>query len=98
MNDADRDDFEVTYLSWGTEELMLLSAPMTRPVWPASLTAAEVDVASHLLEGASYADIAGARRTSYRTVANQVASLFRKVGVCSRQELIVWSERSADAR
>jgi len=52
-----------------------------------SLTAAEEAVALAILTGRSNSDIARSRGTSPRTVANQVASLFRKLGVRSRTEL-----------
>jgi DNA-binding CsgD family transcriptional regulator len=52
------------------------------------LTAAERDVANLVLEGRSNAQIAQARGTSVRTVANQVAAILRKVGAGSRFELI----------
>jgi DNA-binding CsgD family transcriptional regulator len=48
---------------------------------------AEFDVAQRLLEGNSYAEIARCRQTSARTIANQVASIFQRVGVSSRNEL-----------
>jgi len=48
---------------------------------------AEFDVAQRLLEGKSYAQIARSRSTSVRTIANQVASIFQRVGVSSRHEL-----------
>lgn len=48
---------------------------------------AQFDVAQRLLEGKSYAQIASARRTSTRTIANQVAAIFDRVGVSSRYEL-----------
>lgn len=54
---------------------------------PAHLTAAEVDVVRAILRGASNLDIARRRGRSIRTVANQVASAFRKLGVSSRREL-----------
>jgi DNA-binding NarL/FixJ family response regulator len=57
----------------------------------ARLTQAESAVATHLLEGRSNADIARLRRTSERTVANQVASVYRKLGVKSRLELLVFA-------
>lgn len=41
-----------------------------------------------LVRGDSNAVIARARKTSARTVANQVASLLRKTGASSRYELI----------
>jgi DNA-binding NarL/FixJ family response regulator len=53
----------------------------------ASLTDAEEGVARLAAAGASNAGIALARQTSPRTVANQLASIFRKLGVASRVEL-----------
>jgi DNA-binding NarL/FixJ family response regulator len=41
-----------------------------------------------LIEGLSNSEIATARQTSVRTVANQVASILRKVGVRSRSEAV----------
>lgn len=52
------------------------------------LAPAEHAVISLLVEGQSYAEIAEARRTSIRTVANQVASGFRRLGVSGRAELL----------
>lgn len=51
------------------------------------LTASECDVASELLVGASYAEIAQRRSVSIRTVASQCAAIFRKCGVSGRREL-----------
>ncbi len=51
------------------------------------LTAAEHAVLSSILDGLTNAQIAARRGTSPRTVANQVATLFRKLGVRSRSEL-----------
>ncbi len=53
-----------------------------------SLTPAEHEVASHLLAGMSNAEIARKRRVSPRTVANQVACIYRKLRVRSRAELV----------
>ena len=52
------------------------------------LAPAEHTVITLLIEGMSYAEIAQARRTSVRTVANQVASGFRRLGVSGRAELL----------
>ena len=54
-----------------------------------SLSSAESDVARHILAGRSNSEIAALRRCSTRTVANQVASLFRKLGVRSRSEAVM---------
>jgi DNA-binding CsgD family transcriptional regulator len=52
------------------------------------LAPAEHIVISLLIEGHCYAEIAQARQTSIRTVANQVASGFRRLGVSGRAELL----------
>jgi DNA-binding NarL/FixJ family response regulator len=54
----------------------------------ARLTEAERTVALFALDGCTNAEIASIRRCSPRTVANQVASAFRKLGVRCRLELI----------
>lgn len=54
----------------------------------ARLTEAERTVALFALDGRTNAQIADIRRCSPRTVANQVASAFRKLGVRCRLELI----------
>jgi DNA-binding NarL/FixJ family response regulator len=46
-------------------------------------------VALALLEGKTNSEIAAARDTSVRTVANQVGAMFRKLGVHSRPEFVV---------
>ena len=69
-------------------DLLVLSQPLAAPLIPDALTAAERDVVRRLLAGRSNEAIAAARRTSVRTVANQVAAIFRKLGVASRSELI----------
>jgi DNA-binding CsgD family transcriptional regulator len=51
------------------------------------LSEAEREVVLAILDGRSNADIALARGRSVRTVANQAASAFRKLGVRSRSEL-----------
>ena len=53
------------------------------------LTAAERNVLEALIRGCSNLEIARERGTSPRTIANQVASIFRKFEVVSRAELMV---------
>lgn len=53
-------------------------------------------MAEALLYGQSNEQIAARRRTSSRTIANQVAALFRKLGVGSQAELVAYIE--ADGR
>jgi DNA-binding CsgD family transcriptional regulator len=71
---------EMLVFSWEDNE--------TRPPPPESLSIAEKDVLERLVRGDSNATIARARKTSVRTVANQVASLLRKTKAQSRYELI----------
>ena len=63
---------------------------LPRPEWMLCdlLPPAELAVAGLVVDGLSQADIAGRRRTSKRTVANQVGSIFRRVGVSGRIELL----------
>lgn len=53
------------------------------------LTPAETELAKELLEGRSNAELARRRRRSINTVRNQLAALYRKLGVASRREAIV---------
>jgi DNA-binding CsgD family transcriptional regulator len=69
-------------------ELVVLSFSLC-PERCAALTPAESEVAALVLEARSNAEIARVRGASERTVANQVSSIFRKLGVRSRLELIV---------
>ena len=54
---------------------------------PVDLTTAEHEVATLIADGKSNADIAKRRKTSVRTVANQVAALLKKLGVPSRHHV-----------
>lgn len=71
----------------GEDEFLVLSYGLDDPELPPSLTCAERDVAAALLRGCSMAAIAAARCTSLRTVANQIRSVYRKLGVRCRLEL-----------
>ncbi|RYZ65594.1 MAG: LuxR family transcriptional regulator [Proteobacteria bacterium] len=63
----------------------MISRPTLRAL--PGLTAAEREVVSEVVAGASNAQIATARGTSSRTVANQLQRIFAKLGVHSRAEL-----------
>ena len=54
------------------------------------LSPAELAVTRLLVEGKSYAEIARLRETSARTVANQLASVFHRLDVSGRPELLCW--------
>lgn len=55
---------------------------------PFGLTPAERDVAAFLLEGATAREIASARRSAPDTVRAQVKSIYAKLGIGSRTELL----------
>jgi DNA-binding CsgD family transcriptional regulator len=65
----------------------VLVMPETETAQVAGLTVAERDVVRLIRTGARNEEIARVRRTSMRTVANQVASILRKLGVHSREDI-----------
>ena len=52
------------------------------------LTTTEMQVVGHLVDGSTHAEIAQLLQKSVRTVANQIASAYRKLGVSGRMELL----------
>lgn len=80
----------------GPDAFVILEIPLRSPSAPPpceSLTDSERSVMRLMLEGQSNQQIAGVRRTAVRTVANQVASIFKKLGVGSRAELYALAVR-----
>lgn len=63
-------------------------APIDEDGAVAPLTRAEREIASLVVKGLSNASIARARAVSARTVANQLAAIYRKLRVGSRVELV----------
>jgi DNA-binding CsgD family transcriptional regulator len=78
---------EMRQLQIGGVELVVLSFAAIPAELPADLSAAEREVLRGLLQGETNAQVAARRQTAVRTAANQVASIFRKIGVTSRAEL-----------
>jgi DNA-binding CsgD family transcriptional regulator len=78
----------VTRFTCCSESFVVLSIPLHEPSSTDSLTHSERDIARRILRGDSNAEIAAARGTSVRTVANQVRAIFAKLHVCSRAELV----------
>jgi DNA-binding CsgD family transcriptional regulator len=70
------------------DELGVLALADAPPRIPKNLTGAEREVAALVFDGLSNLEIAGSRDTSPRTVANQLSSIYRKLGVSSRRELV----------
>jgi DNA-binding NarL/FixJ family response regulator len=74
-------------LAVGNEPLVALGYRDQTAEALSSLTSAERQVARAVLEGRSQREIAVTRGVSERTVASQVASIYRKIGVSGRREL-----------
>jgi DNA-binding NarL/FixJ family response regulator len=74
-------------VSWGEDELCVFSFPLPSRAAAVKLTPAEQAVMRLALAGHSNASIAARRGVAARTVANQLASVFQKLGVSSRTEL-----------
>ncbi len=70
---------------YGGHDYAVLAGPALAAFAP--LTDAEREVALLVLAGISNARIAAQRKTSTRTVANQLASIYKKLGVRSRADL-----------
>jgi DNA-binding NarL/FixJ family response regulator len=64
-----------------------VSFPVPKVDWAESLTSAEKDIANDILAGLANDAIGRKRGSSVRTVVNQVASIFKKIGAHSRLEL-----------
>jgi DNA-binding NarL/FixJ family response regulator len=79
-------DVQVFRMQHGQDDLLVVSVPLGREP-PAGLTPAQLEVARAIARGASNAEIARERGTSVRTVANQVASIFARLGVRSRLQV-----------
>jgi DNA-binding CsgD family transcriptional regulator len=70
------------------ELIAALGGPTEPSAMPECLTPAEREVVALLLRGRSNRDIALCRGTSVRTVANQLQSVYARLGVGSRRELV----------
>ena len=69
------------------EPLAIGAIPLLEAEILARLTESERDVAVLLVQGSTNAEVARRRETTERTVANQVQSIYRKLGINSRAEL-----------
>ncbi|MFZ5894974.1 MAG: helix-turn-helix transcriptional regulator [Myxococcota bacterium] len=72
----------------------IVSVPPPTLLFENVLPEAERAVAALLLEGVQYREIAARRRTSVRTVANQVAAVFHRLNLSGRSELLACAARS----
>ncbi len=69
-------------------EYLVLSYPLPTPALPKTLSQAEREVAILLVRGLSSRAVAARRGVALRTVSNQIASLYAKLGVGSRIEFV----------
>ncbi|HVU02576.1 MAG TPA: LuxR C-terminal-related transcriptional regulator [Polyangiaceae bacterium] len=77
----------------GDEEIIVVGFDLPKISVPPGLSAAEEEIVRAIASGLQNAEIARQRGTSVRTVANQIASIFSKVGVGSRAELVYLCSR-----
>ena len=70
------------------EHLLIATNPLIKSHQLIGLTETEREIATYLIAGSTNADIARRRGSSEYTIANQVQSIFRKLSVRSRGELI----------
>ena len=61
-----------------------------------SLSAAELEVAGHVVRGLSNEQIAQTRGVSLHTVANQLRSIYEKLGITNRSQLAHAMTRGAE--
>jgi len=80
-------ELSVTRMVIGGEEVVVMTYPLRDDDAAEQLTSAEREIVRALLSGKSNAEIARERGSAERTVANQVASAYRKLAVRSRAEL-----------
>jgi DNA-binding NarL/FixJ family response regulator len=71
-------------------ERLIISFPISEIGWRQGLSAAEISVAKDVLAGTDRSQVAAKRGTAVRTIVNQLASVFRKLGVSSRLELSLY--------
>jgi DNA-binding NarL/FixJ family response regulator len=75
-------------LPTSTGGLMVIGIPRPDRSLEPLLPRAELDVVRHLVEGDCYEKISSDRGTSSRTIANQIAAVFRRLKVSGRSELL----------
>jgi DNA-binding CsgD family transcriptional regulator len=76
------------------EDHVVISVPLSRPAVFAELTRSELEVAEGILAGRTMKELALSRKVSPRTIAQQVATVHRKLGVTSRHELVALVSQS----
>jgi DNA-binding NarL/FixJ family response regulator len=86
---ADVHGANLVFIDVGPERFAIVTYTWNpQPTRLHGLTSAECNVLQGLLKGLSNPQIAAIRKSAVRTVANQVAKIFAKLGVRSRAELL----------
>ena len=78
----------LTRINAQDEKQWLLSVPRPDLEFPVPLSEAEASVIRQLVSGRTHTEISSHRATSPRTVANQLASVFKKFGVSGRSAIL----------
>lgn len=78
----------ITPVSFDGVPGLIIDVDGSEPRLPDGLTASEREIVALVLDGRSGQEIAALRGRSYRTIANQLATIYRKFGVNSRTELV----------
>jgi DNA-binding NarL/FixJ family response regulator len=92
----------LTRMKPNDDKYWLVSVPRPDLEFPVELSRAEAVVVRQLLAGFTHAEISAQRATSPRTIANQLAAAFKKLGVSGRasilQLLIAYQAKNDSAR
>jgi DNA-binding NarL/FixJ family response regulator len=78
----------LSHLKIGGVEYLVVSVLRPDLTFPVPLSCAEAAVVRELVAGRSHAQISDLRATSLRTVANQLATVFKKFGVSGRGAIV----------
>jgi DNA-binding CsgD family transcriptional regulator len=78
----------LSFVTQAEVRIRVVSVPRPERALAKELSCAEFAVVRSFIEGDCYATIARRRGTSERTVANQIASVFRRLRVSGRAELL----------
>ena len=82
--------FHVEYAPGQREDRQLVSSARLELCLSRRLSASELAVVRLLVEGKNYVEIARHRGSSVRTVANQIAGVYRKLGISGRIGLLCY--------
>lgn len=83
-----KDETRTVSFTWRDQEFRVISYELPAEPPQAMLTPAEREVAVLMVQGHSPGEISQQRGTAIRTVRNQVARIYAKLGVASRAEFV----------